>query len=74
MDLLDNDMRIWLLIFYYTLSELLRNDIECLMIFLLIGYNSKECLRPYLECRAPGRLAQTFQLNEPAAQGWRHSP
>ena len=38
MDLLDDDMGIWLLIFYYTLSGLLRTDIEFLMIFLLIGY------------------------------------
>jgi hypothetical protein len=39
MDLLDDDMGIWVLIFYYTLSGLLRTDIEFSMIFLLIGYN-----------------------------------
>lgn len=39
MDLLDDDMGRWLLIFYYTLSGLLRTDIEFSMIFLLIGYN-----------------------------------
>ena len=40
MDLLDDYMGIWLLIFYYTLSGLLRTDIEFSVIFLLIGYNS----------------------------------
>ena len=39
MDLLDDDMGRWFLIFYYTLSGLLRTDIEFSMIFLLIGYN-----------------------------------
>jgi hypothetical protein len=40
MDLLDDDMGIWLLKFYNTLSAFLRTDIEFSMIFLLIGYNS----------------------------------
>jgi hypothetical protein len=39
MDLFDDDMGRWLLIFYYALSGLLRTDIEFLVVFLLIGYN-----------------------------------
>ena len=42
MDLLDDDMGRWLLIFYYTLSGLLRTDIEFSMIFILIGYNAQD--------------------------------
>ena len=38
MDLLDDDIARWLLIFYYTLSELPRTYIKFLMIFLLISY------------------------------------
>ncbi|WP_323757095.1 hypothetical protein [Roseivirga sp.] len=39
MDLLDDDMSRWLLIFYSTKLGLLLRDVEILMIFLLVGYN-----------------------------------
>ena len=50
MDLLDDDMG-RLLIFYYTLSGLLRTDIEFSMIFLLIGY-----IAPYISSSATNKI------------------
>lgn len=41
MDLLDDDMGIWLLIFSYTSSGLLLTDIQFLMIFHLTIYNEQ---------------------------------
>ena len=69
MDLLDDDMGIGLLIFYYTLSGFLRTDIKFSMIFLLIGYY-KNALYVIRSEDKDFHVAKKFYPNVEWSLGW----